>query len=381
MTTSSAGSSISSALLVVAALAIFACGGPTPPRGADAGESSSSNDAGGPDAGPDAGAAGFDAGAPGFDAGAVTNPSFPHDFPDPFVLRVAGEFHAYSTNRDVGGTRWNIPHQLSTDLVHWRWVGDALPAVGGWADGSGAFQWAPSVLAQGPTSYVLYYASHRAGTPGQLCVGRAVAATPDGPFVDSWDQPLVCDTTDAALYWSIDPSPFVDADGGLYLLWRQDGPPLGGATSAENAVAIRRLDPTGLSFAAGSAPVTLLSRTPGSWEDPVMENPAMRRVGGIYLVFYSANAWQSASYGIGYGRCASALGPCTKETPSRPWVGNEGARLGPGGEDFFTDPSGALWMSMHGWIAPNVGYGAGGVRALWVYPFAAPGGVPALASP
>jgi hypothetical protein len=52
---------------------------------------------------------------------------------------------------------------------------------------------------------------------------------------------------------------------------------------------------------------------------------------------------------------------------------------GPGGQDFFRDGEGGLWMSLHGWIDPRIG--ASGVRALWLLRMSVEAGVPRLAVP
>jgi hypothetical protein len=38
--------------------------------------------------------------------------------------------------------------------------------------------------------------------------------------------------------------------------------------------------------------------------------------------------------------------------------------MGPGGEAFFTDTEGNLWMAYHAWTGANVGYSGGGQRSL-----------------
>lgn len=82
----------------------------------------------------------------------------------------------------------------------------------------------------------------------------------------------------------------------------------------------------------------------------------------------------------GYAERASALGPCTKKTGAGPWLQSAFGLAGPGGQDFFTDEAGQTWMSLHGWIAPDVGYPAG-KRALWLYRFGIESGVPKLSAP
>src|SRR5262249_17229160 len=158
----------------------------------------------------------------------------------------------------------------------------------------------PSVYKVGTNNYVLYYAAHKAGTPGQQCIGRATATTPAGPFTDSFGAPLDCDTS-ASLFWSIDPSPFKAPDGTLYLLWRKDD-----SHNTTGKVVIRKMAASGTAFASGSSTTTLL--TPGAtWEAGIMENPAMtyNPANGKYYLFYSGNHWDTGNYAIGYATCTS----------------------------------------------------------------------------
>src|SRR5262249_4821047 len=63
-------------------------------------------------------------GAPDASGGAsYTNPVFPRDFPDPFVLRDGSRYIAFSTN--TAGK--NIGVVTSTDLATWTELPDALP--------------------------------------------------------------------------------------------------------------------------------------------------------------------------------------------------------------------------------------------------------------
>jgi hypothetical protein len=50
-----------------------------------------------------------------------------------------------------------------------------------------------------------------------------------------------------------------------------------------------------------------------------------------------------------------SLRPCAK--PSRTVAfGGSGTIAGPGGQEFFTDAGGQLWMAYHAYTEPNVGY-------------------------
>src|ERR1700686_1478860 len=76
--------------------------------------------------------------------------------------------------------------------------------------------------------------------------GRAASRPPIGPFIDTSAAPFACQTT---LGGSIDPSPFVNADGTPYLVWKSTG--AGGQPTTDRTVhlhlrgAVRLSDPSG----------------------------------------------------------------------------------------------------------------------------------------
>jgi hypothetical protein len=59
------------------------------------------------------------------------------------------------------------------------------------------------------------------------------------------------------------------------------------------------------------------------------------------------------------------MGPCEKPL-NEPWFQFSPPVMGPGGETFFTDTNGNLWMAYHAWTGANVGYGGGGQRSLHI---------------
>jgi len=292
----------------------------------------------------------------------LANPVYPSDCADPHVFYDDGKWHAFCTQIGINVT----PHLISSDLQTWTLAEAAVKKTAAWVEFGQ--NWAPSVAKFG-TSYVLYYSAKRKND-GQHCLGRAIASAINGPYVDDLAAPWVCRTGG---YWSLDPTTFTAPDGKRYLLWRQDT-----ASQNKGNVAIRQLSDDGTSFASGSEEKIILSKQNGTWEDPVMENPAMAFVEGKYWLFYSANAWDTASYGIGYAECVTPTGPCSKKTAKAPWLGSIFALSGPGGEDFFVDGSGGLWMSMHGWTTGKVGYDKGGARSLWMFRFGLKDGSPHL---
>jgi len=303
----------------------------------------------------------------------LKNPVYVMNAADPFVLKVGNMWHAYVT----GG---NISHLVSTDLETWTRQGDAVPAVNTkWIDPDDPAMWAPSVAMIDETHFVLYYSPHVKGTENRHCLGRATASNPAGPFVDDFAEPLYCDDAMGRHPWSLDPSPFRDASGQLYLLWRQDG---------ENThIAIRKMGPYGQQFETGSDVKLIVDHTPGSWEDnptlgKLIENPAMVRHGGSYYVFYSGNSWQTADYATGYAVCTSPLGPCEKKSKTAPWFAKDGDMLGPGGLDFFQGPGTQRWVAWHAWYGKgNVG-GGNGTRQLFLGTFEIDAnGVPKIGAP
>lgn len=277
-----------------------------------------------------------------------TAPAYSGDFPDPFLLRVDERYFAYATQSG----RLALQVMRSKDLGDWTRRREALPELPSWAQAG--HTWAPAVLAR-PEGYVLYYAvRHRAS--GLQCISAAVAATPDGPFVDRSSEPLIFQQRRGG---SIDPSPFVDDGGRAFLVWKSDDNALRRPTSLWGA----RLRSDGLAL---DGPTTKLLSQDAAWEKPVIEGPALIRVGATYYLFYGGGWWESSRAAIGYATAGDALGPYVKATRRQPWLASRPGAAGPGGPQFFTDDAGQMWMAYHAWEPGSVGYAKGGVRSLWL---------------
>jgi hypothetical protein len=264
---------------------------------------------------------------------------YPFDFPDPDVVLVGGTYFAYATNSVAG----NIQIIESTNLTNWNVVGNALPALPSWAAPNAT--WAPAVAQIGGT-YLLYYAADVAGPGGgEECISVATAPQPQGPFIDESSAPLECQPL---LGGSLDPSPFTDTNGKVYLEWKSNGG-TGPAT-----IWSEQLDPSGTGFAANATPVQLLVPSQ-AWEAGVVEAPDLVTSGGHYFLFYSGNNWNSAGYAVGIATCTGPLGPCTKPL-SQPILSSSSSVQGPGGESVFTDTGGSYWVAFDGWVPGAVGY-------------------------
>lgn len=282
--------------------------------------------------------------APQFDG-----PVLRTNFADPFVLFAGGRYLAYATN--MHGDRANVPMAFSPDLVTWNLLAvpgnpdafhDALPALPGWAQRGST--WAPEVMLIGDRYVIYFTARHRAS--GRQCIGAAVARDPRGPFAPQGDEPLVCQHR---LGGTIDASPFRDADGALYLYFKNDGNAIRSATQIWG----QRMRADGLAL-EGEA--VALSRNDADWEGHIAEAPFMVSRDGKYYLFYSANdyAWQDrqplSQYATGYARCEGPLGPC-QDAPENPILASRrqpDCLSGPGHPAIF-EAGGRHYIVFHAW--------------------------------
>ncbi|HEY0027896.1 MAG TPA: glycoside hydrolase family 43 protein [Allosphingosinicella sp.] len=281
-------------------------------------------------------------------------PVFATDFPDPFVIVHQGRFLAYATNAPRGQA--NVPMAESANLADWQPVRgpggkglrDAMPELGGWA--KKGFTWAPEVIAAGG-GFVLYYTA-RHGKSDQQCIGAATSADPRGPFIDKNAAPLVCQHD---LGGTIDANPFRDADGQLYLYFKNDG----NHPSARKPTQLwgQKLSADGTKLEGEAVP---LLKNDQKWEAHVIEAPSMVREGKGYAMFYSANdyGWQPnqrlSAYAIGYATCTGPLGPCA-DAPGNPLLYSFNSReagclSGPGHQTVF-QAAGRSFIAFHAWAA------------------------------
>src|SRR5206468_11173062 len=178
----------------------------------------------------------------------------------------------------------------SPDLVTWAVLDDPLPKLAGWSSGD---TWAPEVL-KTSAGFVLYYTSRapeikRPDGSGSQCITLALAAVPEGPFVDSSTKPLVCQ---GELGGSIDATPLVDADGTRFLIWKHDGTCCGLPTRFW----IQRLSADGLRLTGKPSDMGVVNDEP--WEGSLIEAPTLILSDGVYFLFYSANGYDTEFYAV-----------------------------------------------------------------------------------
>jgi hypothetical protein len=291
-------------------------------------------------------------------AAASWSPVYNVDFADPSISDFSGIYYAYSTQTGFA----NVPAATSTDGVNWTGIGGSIfPTLPLWA--TFGFTWAPSVSRTSSGTYVMFYTARQASS-GLQCIGRATALSPTGPFLDLNLGPVVCQSSDGG---SIDPDIFTDSDGQSYLTWKSDGDSNGDLSGIWSEPLDGNLSLTG-------SPHLLLTNGGQSWQGSIIEGPDMVQLNGSYYLFYSGNDYQTTHYAIGYTTCTGPLGPCANVSYN-PVLSTSEGMAGPGGETFFTSPSGQQLMGFAAWPGA-VGYANGGHRALYVASVGLSGGVP-----
>jgi beta-xylosidase len=243
-------------------------------------------------------------------------------------------YYAYSTN---SGSE-NVPVIKSDDLTHWKAIGDAMSVLPLWV--SEGYVWSPSVSPSPGGGYELFFSAYDQAE-GVMCLGRATSASPLGPFVDVSGKPFFCQVSAGG---SIDPSLY-RIDGTNYLVWKGDG-----ENGQPQTILSAPLSPDDSRMIL--APTTLLTASE-TWENGIVEGPALIDVSGVLYLYFSANHWSSANYVIGETTCASPLGPCSASTV-RPLTIAASTASGSGGPSFFTS-QGRTYMAFAAWSNGVVG--------------------------
>lgn len=206
---------------------------------------------------------------------------------DPSILYHDGTYYAYGTSSDDG---FEAYYTEDEDLKQWkkhpRFI---LTENNSYAD---RWFWAPEVYYNdADKKFYLYYSGDE-----HICV--ATSSSPLGPFVQAVREPMRSEK-------SIDSTLFIDDDGTPYIFFVRftGGNVIWGAELEADLTTIK--EETLTRCIAAELP----------WETvqaQVAEGPSVLRRGGTYYMLYSANHYESASYGVGYATASSPLGPWTK---------------------------------------------------------------------
>jgi len=257
---------------------------------------------------------------------AYRNPVYRHDGGDPAVIRGEdGSYYAFTTNSTYAGRTVHIPTLRSSDLVHWRFVGDALPRLPSWAHGD---VWGPDIRRFGGRFVLLFAARDR--LTGSMQLGEATAPTAAGPYrpggrLVDWQHER------------IDPDVLTAADGSKILYWTEG-----------NDVLAARFDTGDLHVRGPRRTVLLPIGEEGTGYQSVVEGTWAMRHGGWFYLFTSGDRCCVANphYAVSVARSRSPFGPFVRFEGNPILAANEGFR-GPGHCSVITDAAGRDWIVYH----------------------------------
>jgi beta-xylosidase len=279
-----------------------------------------------------------------------TNPisqSFADTFADPVIVDGGdGYYYAYATTdplREGEKVAHRIPTARSTDLAHWKYVGDAFTATQkpAFAADNTSF-WAPDVRKIGNRWVMYVTVTETTVAPGASAIGAATAPTPTGPwtFVDT---PVIPPrpSGDGGWLWTFDPDLLRTPDGRTFLYY---GSYFGGLWVSE-------MTPDGLHTTGAATRVAIDNKFEGSY--------VVRRNGWYYLFASSANccAGPTTGYSVSAGRSRDPRGPFVDKlgqslnvsrAGGTPVVAPNGNRwVGTGHNGIVTDRHGQDWLVYH----------------------------------
>ena len=274
-------------------------------------------------------------------AGTYVNPVLDADFPDPAVILAPdGHYYAYATQTLREGTWINIQVARSADLVHWDFLGDAMPQKPDWARETQDL-WAPFVLQDGDRYLMYFSATHDACHDPERghCLAVATSDSPTGPFVDM-GVPLLLGVG----FEYIDPMVFVDPDSGKGLLYWGSG---------FHPIRVQELGDDRMSFAPGSEATNLIWPNPDGFPR-LVEAAWVIRHDDFYYLFYSGDncCGPDAEYGVMVARSRCPTGPYetleeARGVPHSLMLFKSARWLAPGHNSIVTDKAGDTWIIYH----------------------------------
>jgi hypothetical protein len=293
----------------------------------------------------------------------VAGPVLDRDFPDPDIVKVGGTYYAYATEAAAmasGGP--TVQRARSTDLSNWTYLDGGALRLPGWARPGRT--WAPEVFQRGDGRLVMWFTAWHAAS-GRQCIGAALANGPEDTFVPTDENtPAICPLGEGG---AIDAASFLDTDGVRYILWKNDG----NCCGQDTWIHIRPVAADGLTLTGNTS---ALIRQDRAYEDRLVEAPTMWKVGGTYVLFYSANGYAGGAYLTSYARSSSPTGGFTKAAaPLLTTAALHDAIVGPGGQDVVAGPDGRPRIVVHGWRD------GGSYRAMYVQDLEFANGHPVVA--
>ncbi len=232
---------------------------------------------------------------------------------DPFVFKdTDGTYYLYITS---GGT-YGYRVYTSANLVEWEAQGYCLRRDDVYTDnnirtdaGNKIYNfWAPEVIKEGDTYYMVYTAQEH--------IGIATADSPLGPFVNDATSYLIPEAK------NIDGHFFKDDDGKLYLYFVSAGAysANGDTVNTGNNIWGGPFDLETKTFAQGYPRLFVPYDTTETYAangykftgDPVAEGPEILKHNGKYYLTYSASGYTDPKYAVHYAVSDSPTGPFVK---------------------------------------------------------------------
>ncbi|MGW3897204.1 glycoside hydrolase family 43 protein [Micromonospora profundi] len=257
---------------------------------------------------------------------------------DPGVVRHNDDFFAFTTGDGAPVYRGG------TASGPWTEIGPALGSVPDWAENGNV--WAPDAV-QTSAGWVLYYSLPAKGmNDRQRCIGAAISSDVSGPYTPVGAAPLICpggahNADDAvpgrpvAGAGVIDPSPFVDADGRRFVLYKTQQTP--------SSIRMLRVNDGGTRWVGNASGE--LTRSGG-----IIENPVLRQRGATFVLFASRYAFNNCSYATVYLTSTDRWDFHGKA--ERPLLTTAGTGIcGPGGADLvpaLVEDEQRIFL--HGWV-------------------------------
>ena len=275
-----------------------------------------------------------------------TNPVLDTVFPDPAILQTSdGWYYAYGTNMFINKKTYNIQVMKSRDLVHWQYLGDALPVKPTWASTTQEF-WAPQVLYDATKKKYYMYFSANPDTKKGLCLAVAIADKPWGPFTDK-GSPLLCGDG----FENIDPMAFDDPKTGKHLLYWGSG---------FKPIKIQELSDDRISFKKGTQPKDIIFPNQDKDYGKLLEGSWVMFKNNKYYIFYSGDncCGENAHYAVMVARADDPFGPYehlgqSNGTGNSTILEKKDFWVGPGHNAIATDKAGNDWIIYHA-IHPQI---------------------------
>ena len=274
---------------------------------------------------------------------------------DPCVLTIGDTFYLYATNANGIDECTDIRLWTSKDLNNWTEIGPAfVPAEDSWAVDS---LWAPEVIAANGKYYMYYSGYNR--TTGMMGIGVAVSDSLTGPFHEiegtfggktysRTEQPIDVGSP------IIDPNPFIDDDGSIYLYFVHDQvnkvSSIYGCKLSSDMVTVESVTEEPI------VTPTVSDTDTKYWN----EAPCMYKHGGKYYMIYSSGYYQSKSYCLGLSVSDNPLSGFARAnySPILRALSDWTHVSGTGHCSVFPSPDGnELWVAYHSHIdTENGGY-------------------------